>query len=1003
MAKKENVPTSSMQKSAAPRASLDKHVPSHDFSPPRTPPSQISRVAKGKGRGSKAPRNRPALRNTFEDTSPDVDTEHRRHRSNSHDLSWSPKNTRDSVVDNMLLSLDQFSSSPALPGVTPRVQAPFDQIDPYASVKRSSIVDSRPRGHTISSSISSDYSFHADTPKSNQARGHRSNSSTNFQSTLGRIDSIRLGEDDLSVGEGGEQEYNDLNRRGHTSTNKRGGSKGSGSSSLDFGQVMVGSRWQQAVERRSSSFDNGYHRPPITRNNTSKDSNQDQDFIYDDMDAAPTPTIPVGPRRNRSPTPATGLRSDSSLSQNGPPRRRGSMRSPMVFFGRGDRTDGIDHLESKADARSYTGNNFQDTNSSPLTSDATPGVGRAVSSPLTSTPASANSAKDKDRPGFFKRVFGSSRGSMVSQAESPTQRKSLSQNNARAGSRVGPAPTNVSSSAQSGDAGRSGPRLQKEPTKEKQLVKDQRPQTLNKKSSFFRRRKKSVTESARPPLPPTLPQPTQNPVTLPAAQTTLPVSDQVPGSPVSSLRKVMNAYLDGSERPDGTKIARANEPATREAIRRSSFAQSTIRAIDASEDSETIQLPSFPNFRPSIESPSPQPLTQSVLRLKENSQSSHAGQRRADTARLQHHHRTQSDMDKDLPRLPINYKALDEPENNVTVPNVNQVDAKFESTEVQDSNDAVTPANIMAKAKATPEKSPRLQPQPRDSEQEGRIPVSNFAGEAKTAGGSARTSASTLSDYKSANSNSNSPIIGTVASTSTKNVPELEMVQESPIDHTAEPSQEDRALAQKLFIGEGDIKQSGITAWLGEEGMERGKVRRAYMELFDWKDMNILSALRDFCGHLVLKGETQQVDRVLDSLSVRWCQCNPNHGFKATGKYSKPSKAMLLTSGLRCYSYNLLFDSSTQYRPTHGRNREEDDSWRVHQKHDANDPSSGYRCRTRRFRDSAWIYAATPETSNERVRACRAEGKRLPTRSPRTRRESAIDPQDLCQAVQPFR
>jgi Sec7-like guanine-nucleotide exchange factor len=26
------------------------------------------------------------------------------------------------------------------------------------------------------------------------------------------------------------------------------------------------------------------------------------------------------------------------------------------------------------------------------------------------------------------------------------------------------------------------------------------------------------------------------------------------------------------------------------------------------------------------------------------------------------------------------------------------------------------------------------------------------------------------------------------------------------------------------------------------------------------------------------------VDRILMSLSERWCECNPNHGFKATGK-----------------------------------------------------------------------------------------------------------------------
>src|SRR5204863_3919991 len=27
--------------------------------------------------------------------------------------------------------------------------------------------------------------------------------------------------------------------------------------------------------------------------------------------------------------------------------------------------------------------------------------------------------------------------------------------------------------------------------------------------------------------------------------------------------------------------------------------------------------------------------------------------------------------------------------------------------------------------------------------------------------------------------------------------------------------------------------------------------------------------------------ESQQVDRILDAFAKRWCECNPNHGFKA--------------------------------------------------------------------------------------------------------------------------
>ena len=100
-----------------------------------------------------------------------------------------------------------------------------------------------------------------------------------------------------------------------------------------------------------------------------------------------------------------------------------------------------------------------------------------------------------------------------------------------------------------------------------------------------------------------------------------------------------------------------------------------------------------------------------------------------------------------------------------------------------------------------------------------------------------------------------------------------------------EPTLTDRETANKVFNGdESDVTKSKAAAWLGDEGQERARVRRAFMDMFEWQDRNILAALRDFCSRLLLKGETQQVDRLLDAFSTRWCTCNPNHGFKAIGK-----------------------------------------------------------------------------------------------------------------------
>jgi Sec7-like guanine-nucleotide exchange factor len=38
------------------------------------------------------------------------------------------------------------------------------------------------------------------------------------------------------------------------------------------------------------------------------------------------------------------------------------------------------------------------------------------------------------------------------------------------------------------------------------------------------------------------------------------------------------------------------------------------------------------------------------------------------------------------------------------------------------------------------------------------------------------------------------------------------------------------------------------------------------------------------CERLVLRGETQQVDRIMVAFSHRWCEDNPNHGFKTSGR-----------------------------------------------------------------------------------------------------------------------
>ncbi|KAF3934279.1 hypothetical protein ABW19_dt0203015 [Dactylella cylindrospora] len=98
-----------------------------------------------------------------------------------------------------------------------------------------------------------------------------------------------------------------------------------------------------------------------------------------------------------------------------------------------------------------------------------------------------------------------------------------------------------------------------------------------------------------------------------------------------------------------------------------------------------------------------------------------------------------------------------------------------------------------------------------------------------------------------------------------------------------EPSTEEKDAARKIYEGDEEfLPKSKAAAFLGEAGAPSARIRKAYMAMYDWTSMNILAAFRGLCERLVLKGETQQVDRIVSAVAKRWCECNFNHGFKST-------------------------------------------------------------------------------------------------------------------------
>ena len=108
-----------------------------------------------------------------------------------------------------------------------------------------------------------------------------------------------------------------------------------------------------------------------------------------------------------------------------------------------------------------------------------------------------------------------------------------------------------------------------------------------------------------------------------------------------------------------------------------------------------------------------------------------------------------------------------------------------------------------------------------------------------------------------------------------------ESVQEK---ETTEEEDRVKEYARDIFnCTESLVAFSDASSWLMSTEEFNSKVRIAYMELFDLIGLDILTGVRRLCGRLYLKGETQQIDRLLEALGKRWYHCNIENGMKDPG------------------------------------------------------------------------------------------------------------------------
>ncbi|GKT43454.1 PH and SEC7 domain-containing protein [Colletotrichum spaethianum] len=909
---------------AAAAPAVPQTPPSNRTKPP-PPPSSSSSVAKGKSnsRVLKGPALSRHANDSFLDTpdSPDsFDMSANKENDNpdlsrlrdSHDLSLSPRNvTRDSLMANMLISLDQFTMGgpvygPFGAGAPDMLDEPSQQYqyDTDGDGFSRSVRGGRANGgHSYS--YSSD--FDADDASRISSRGRRSNSSSNFQPGLHRISSMR---EPLRSTSGPSRHMHSRGGKGST--------KSSSSNSIDAGyvQVLSSTRWASGFGGRSSSFDYG-HRPPALQATQQHPQQQPQqqhqqqaggapwhiefsnNFFADDYDAAPTPTVPGGPRRTMPPMtpPATNL-PQSPMAVPASLAVEPAEPPPIV----------LERNRSNRSAKSTSTNHRKSENKSTNPRDEMPPLPMSVpasapSSTASPAPSSVPAfeidsapaphvgygktkeavhgtqvptqapSQTKEKPGFFRRVFGSSRNNASS---NPSDLQSSTAVTSSMSVEAAEQRSGIKSMHGSNQMKPSGPTP---PSRDTSSSHSHHHVLQKKPSSFFRRRKKSVSADEVPPVPaaaalePPMP-PLVPPIQLSIAKDKL--SAKPEPSPISSLRRVMNPYLKGSPVTPNTPLTPQSAP-----VQPVNPEMATDSAQASHDDAREEQPRSFsPDYEPSPNARIRE--VRSGSRGDDDSQ--HEPERRTDTPT------------RPPPEPPVwvekrNNSFLDIDGSDNEADTESKRDNKTKESSSRSRGAAKNPSPPRRGASNRKDdtirgrKNDRLAVGQADSDDEGNRPALILPIEGTRS--ASRASGSTTTEYKSAMSGTPSVRVEASETSSPRVLGTFESLGAKPLDEpdfvVGDPTEDDRQKAQKIFDGNEDfIQKEKAASWMGEEGPIRQRTLQAYMDLYDFTNKSILQSLRLICERLVFRAETQQVDRILVAFSKRWCDCNTNHGFKAS-------------------------------------------------------------------------------------------------------------------------
>ncbi|KAL8345332.1 hypothetical protein RB601_005391 [Gaeumannomyces tritici] len=787
----------------------------------------------------------------------------------SHDLSMSPRNvTRDSLVTNMLLSLDQLSMSiPSPPRPQYNDEAAASPDIARVPPTRTTTMTGRPSGAGHQYSYSSDLDTDAETSSrasAQYARGHRSNSGSNFHSTLGRINSLR---------EPGQRSQPATPRAAHSRGRK--GSKSSSVNSMDAGYPYVpGGNHQRWANGFSNGSPSGFSPPqaqqpprlpdsqPTTGwqldfsdsffSNTAAINNKTSSSAAmdgDDFDSAPTPTIPAGPRRlTTAPSmpsfPTAGVRTQSITTSSGAPkpqpdpeRKRSTRSSRSATVGRSQSRTATRDVPPMPDSTAF------DPDSAPAPSigyekrkEQLAQAGRANNTAPTPAP------QPKEKLGFFRRVFGSRRDSNPNSNSSATADSQTGKqaNNAQQ--------TEASSQARAAKAQSTPPSRDSSHSTHGGTTHG----TLHKKTSAFFRRQKKV-QNEPPPPPPPVPQ-----SILDAAADATPVAPppklHSPSSnPAASpgLTRALEPYLASSNGSDGpARTPRHDYPAAQRA---------TADAAYGSPKKPKGPLDLDPPRSPRA-SAAPAARTESKPSPPTEQQHHEATPRKLRAAAGVLAKRSSASRISGTP-------TRQAPEPPAAIARTGSF-LNCDSSDTESEGESRTPVRLDSSTRRVRER--------RSTKDAIRL-VLPLEGSVLEGGSMGSRSATSLPSVKVDEPDSPDKRARKMGSNHTT----------TPIDEPGgfvigDPTEDERQKAQKIYDGNEDfIQKEKAAAWMGEEGPVRQRTLQAYMSLFDFAGRSIVSSLRDICARLILKAETQQVDRILASFAKRWCECNPKHGFKA--------------------------------------------------------------------------------------------------------------------------